>query len=137
MNLRTMKIVTTRPPNFDKIAAAFKGATRPGVIFCYGDSIHNPGGGPLTHALLAHESVHAHRQNGDPETWWDRYIAEPAFRYEEELAAHRQEYAVACEGLTRNQRRIELRLIARRLSGPLYGCEVSSDAAAQAIRSAA
>lgn len=124
-----MKIVNSRPPNFEKVAAAFKGAHSPGVIFCYGDTIYHPGGGPLSASLIAHENVHSARQGKDPEGWWDRYIADPQFRFIEELLAHRIEYAVASKGMTRNQRRQCLRPIARRLSSSLYGGLVSPDQA--------
>lgn len=124
-----MKIVTARPPNFDKVAAAFKDAARPGVIFCYGDTIYNPSGNKLSDSLIAHENVHSARQGKDPDGWWGRYIADPQFRFIEELLAHRVEYAVASRGMTRNQRRQCLRPIARRLSSSLYGGLVSPDQA--------
>lgn len=124
-----MKILKARPPNFDKIAAAFKGAERPGVIFCYGDTIYNPTGGTLSASIIAHEATHSARQGKGPGGWWDRYIADPQFRFVEELLAHRVEYAAATKGMTRNQRRQCLRPIARRLSSSLYGGLVSPEQA--------
>lgn len=128
-----MKIVTARPPNFDQIAAVFKAALKPGVIFCYGETIFNPSGRPLSPALIIHESVHSHRQNGKPDAWWERYLVDADFRFEEELFAHQEEYGAVCKGLTRNQRRGELRQISRRLAGPLYGCMVTREKCARLI----
>ncbi len=81
-----MKIAIALPPNFAKIATAFDLRKYPGAIFCCGDTIHNPSGGKLSEALIAHEATHAERQRavGGPELWWDSYIEVPSFRLEEE-----------------------------------------------------
>lgn len=129
-----MIIEQSYPPNFAQIKAAFPGAARPGVIFCYGGTIHNPTGGALSESLIAHERVHSLRQGDNPAAWWDRYIADPEFRFEEELAAHLVEYLTAVRGGGRALRRRSLHLIAQRLAGPLYGRAVSLDEAKRLIR---
>lgn len=129
-----MKMVKAYPPNFAKIREAFPTASRMhGVIFCYGDTVYNPGGVTLYEPILAHEAVHSRQQGKSPEAWWDRYIAEPKFRFDQELEAHREEYQVAGRSLTRNQRRQLLRGLAHRLSGPLYGKMVTKDEASRLI----
>ena len=57
-----MKIIVARPPNFAAIAAALPMADKPGVIFCFGDSIYNPAGGPISPWIMTHERVHSKQQ---------------------------------------------------------------------------
>jgi hypothetical protein len=123
-------IKAERPPNFDQIVEAFPDAVNPGVIFAYGDTIYNPSGGDLPAPIIAHEAVHCYRQGemgyvpGRMNTaiWWNKYIADPTFRYEEELAAHVAEYVeqVASCLADRNQQAVLLMRTARRLIAPLY-----------------
>lgn len=107
----------------------------PGVVFCYGDTVYNPKGDKLFEPIIAHEEVHSRQQKdcGGPEAWWDRYIAEPKFRFDQELEAHREEYRVASMHLPRNHRRRVLRGLSERLAGPLYGKMVTKHEAARLI----
>src|SRR5712664_3852417 len=113
-----MNIVKALPPNYSQILQALPGTfLHPDTIFTYGDTIYNPGGGELTHALLAHEWIHSVRQT-DPQAWWDLYLTDTKFLLSEELLAHRAEYqdfAYRCKD--KEQRFQMLRLIAGRLSG--------------------
>lgn len=129
-----MRIERARPPNYDDIVAVFPFAKGKPVYFTYGDTIFNPAGVTISRSLMAHEEVHSARQQIDgPQQWWARYLLEPAFRLEEELAAHRCEYAVATQGAGRGVRRSTLKLIAQRLAGPLYGKMISLDEAKRLI----
>lgn len=130
-----MIIIQARPPNFEKIAAEFPQAFRSDVMFCYGDKIYFPSGARISDSIMAHEKVHSDRQGNNPEAWWDQYIADIKFRFDEELLAHKKEYQVECGELTRNQRRIALRQIAQRLSSKLYGSMVSIDEAKRLLLS--
>ena len=119
------------PPNIDRIADAFPhvqmaraghkdGPT--GILFAYGEDIYNPFGIVVTHWLHAHELRHCARQwQADPEAWWEKYVTDPEFRYEEELLAHVEEYiAQASATKDRNMRaKLEMRTAAR-LVAPLY-----------------
>lgn len=118
-----MKIVVARPPNFDAIDAVFHVSKRRGVLFCYGDTIFNPDGVAVSEAIKAHEAVHSLRQAHDPAAWWGRYLVDAEFRFNEELPAHDAEYRWHAEqmGISRNQRRVYLRMIATRLASSLYG----------------
>ena len=130
-----MEIVIDRPPNYDAIVAVFPFARRDGVIFTYGTKIYNPSGAAISGALKCHESVHSQSQlMGTPQEWWERYLAEPLFRLEEELIAHRAEYR-AFRGWTpdRNAVARELHAIAQRLAGPLYGGLITYAAARRMI----
>jgi hypothetical protein len=118
-----LKIIHTRPPNFDAIAAALPMAAKPSVIFTYGDSIFCPGGGPISPWIMAHERVHSVQQGDDPIAWWNRYIADVEFRFAEELEAHRAEWRawLSLGNRNRAERRGYMVIVGMRLAGPLYG----------------
>jgi hypothetical protein len=115
----------TYPPNYDAIVAAIptvKG--RHGVIFTYGDTIYNPSRIVVSPDLYAHEAVHTVQQMRDgmtPEKWWDRYLADITFRYEQEVEAYRAQYQYAVDHYGRDERRQLLKHIEKTLAGPLYG----------------
>jgi hypothetical protein len=117
--LRAVKVVNLFPPNYQQINTAFKVRGKP-VIFCFGAQIYNPMRINVSPALHAHESVHSAQQGSDPRVWWDRYIADKAFRLEQEIPAHQAEvrhWADNCGGVSEPC----IAEIAERLSSPLYG----------------
>lgn len=118
-----LEVVDARPPNFDAIVAVLPGAADPGVMFAYGDKVYFPGGrGPLTRELDAHERVHLERQKGDVAGWWARYLAEPKFRFYEELLAHKAEYDTYCRRHINAIKRYQaLTSMTTRLMSALYG----------------
>jgi hypothetical protein len=117
-----INIKAGRPPNFKAICKVFPQSAVKGTIFTYGHTIWVSDGAPLPKSLVAHEVVHVTQQEMmTPEEWWDRYLLDPKFRFGQETAAHVMEYATACEGAGRTERRRALAHIAKRLSGPLYG----------------
>jgi hypothetical protein len=122
-----VRVVEAFPPLYAEILAAFPEAARCKPIFAWGGKIYNPHKVEVSRELVAHETVHGERQGVNPEAWWRRYIAEPQFRLMEELLAHAAEYRAHCDnpGVTRNQRRIILRHVARKLAAPLYGSLIS------------
>jgi len=118
-----MSVIVARPPNFELILRAFPNASQPGVIFAYGDHIYNPSGEVIQPALMAHEAVHGRRQRElfTPDQWWEMYVTDPGFRYNEELLAHVAEFkAQDLRGLDRNLRAKILQNTAARLCAPLY-----------------
>ena len=116
-------IIIERPPNFDRVLAAFPDADKHGVLFAYADAIYNPSGVTIPPALLAHEGIHLIRQR-DGETadsWWEKYLTDDEFRYREELEAHISEYiSLASVIKDRNLRAKVLQNTAARLVAPLY-----------------
>lgn len=118
-----MKIEVAYPPNFDAVREAFPLAAQPGVLFAYGDTIYNPSGVGIPTPLREHEEEHGRRQRAcGVEEWWERYLADRVFRYEEELLAHAAELASlsARAGADRNLlARLETQT-AHRLLAPLY-----------------
>ena len=133
-----MKIVNENPPNIDQIREVFP--LSGSEIFAWGDTIYNPGGGDVPPWLVAHEKVHANQQmndNGHFETkeWWARYLVDRKWRFEQELEAHQVEYREFCRlNPQRNMRRVYLKVVARKLSAPLYGKMVSFDKAKRMIK---
>jgi hypothetical protein len=133
-----MKIVIDKPPNFESISHVFPLVlTEKGILYCWDDTIYNPDGVLVSKPLIAHEKVHSIRQTGKPDVWWEHYLETKLFRFEEELAAYRSEYRVAClEEKDRNQRNFYLVSCARRLAGPLYGNCVTFPQALNLIKEA-
>lgn len=128
-----MRIIHDFPPNYDKIKAALNPG--PGAIFCWGTAVYVPGGGDLSGPLGAHEKVHCIQQGVDIEGWWDNYIADPAFRLAMEIPAHQREWEYFCDhGANRAERRRMISIIAKRLSGKLYGNLVNFKDAKDLIR---
>lgn len=138
-----MVIHQTRPPNYAQIEKAFPAIKgQRGVVYTYGGIIFNPDGMPIDEPLGFHEATHSMQQeklgNGTkgPEKWWNRYIRDPQFRYEQELEAYRNQFRRFCELHThRDKRAIFLNRIASDLSSPQYGSVVTLSEAKEAIRS--
>ena len=130
-------IVRQRPPNFNEIVLVFPRAVNKGVIFAYDGKIYNPSNIVITPELMAHESIHCSRQGPDEESsieWWDRYLHEPDYRYNEELLAHRAEYLKALENAkNRKDKRSALKQTSQRLASPLYGKMITAKKAAKEI----
>lgn len=122
-----MKIVNDFPPNIDQIRAAFDLSGK-NIVFTYGDTIYNPWGGNIDAALEAHEATHARQQEeiGGPDVWWERYLADPEFRADQEIAAYRA-HLRGVKKLTKD-RNVIARIIhgwGTSLAGGMYGGCVS------------
>ena len=124
-------IINERPPNFEQVHAAFPRADQPGVLFAYYPNIHNPSGIVVPPALVAHEEVHLHRQrDAGPTKWWDQYLTDSEFRYNEELEDSEFRYneellahVAEFKALKAGDRNASARLLmstALRLVAPLY-----------------
>ena len=122
------------PPNIGKIRQA--GIPLQGrEIFAWDGTIYNPSGGPVSSALISHEKVHFKQQDGDPEAWWEKYLADVDFRLEQEIESHRAEYKEFCKGVRQRETRVRyLSEIALRLAGPLYGGKITHREAMKRIR---
>lgn len=114
-----MKVLTLFPPNYREINKAFNVRGKP-IIFAYGSAIYNPGRIVIPLQLLEHERVHLKRQDGDPVSWWRKYIDDPRFRLDEEIPAHIAEYQVM-RPYDGTERTFWLDHIAAKLASPLYG----------------
>lgn len=132
-----MEIVRDFPPIWDEIKATFDVVGRP-IIFAWGERIYNPTGVYIDPGLLAHEMMHGKRQGGDIVGWWRRYIEDTRFRLDEEIPAHQAEYIARMKTAhNRTQRRSTEKMIAKRLSSPLYGNIISTAQARKLLKEAA
>lgn len=141
-----MEILAAPPPNFDQVVAAFPFALRDGISFSWGltpegkPRIYCPSRDripPLHGVIKAHENVHCQRQGKDEDAiraWWDRYLVDPMFRFEEEVLGHRAELR-AWKTYETDPRRLALwkQDIAEKLAGPLYGNLVTVEFARRMI----
>jgi len=131
-----MKIIIARPPNFEDIVRVFPTADNPNIIFAYNNAIYSPSGFDISEHLIAHEQVHCKRQGNltGTEIWWNEYLSNPEFRYNEELLAHRAEYrSMIRNAINRNQRRNSLKIVSKKLALPLYENMVSKKQAGKDI----
>lgn len=121
------------PPNIDRIEAAFHTMHMP-VIYAYGGVIYNPHEVHLFQFLVEHEAVHMARQGDDPDAWWDRYLKDEEFRYDEELWAHVREWEYRRKGKDgkRYTKDALLNETARRLVAPFYQYKMKTLAQARA-----
>ena len=114
-------IVRDYPPNIDKIRKVFP--IKDNTVFTYGDTIYAPHiTFTLSNDLIVHEETHTRQQGDDPEGWWDRYMEDHEFRFQQELEAYRAQYRAYCKVVKDRNRCFNfLVVIAKDLSSPLYG----------------
>lgn len=117
-----MKIALTWPPNIATIRAALDiSGVEP--VFTYGDTIYNPYKHHIDAALMAHEETHERQQrDGGPDLWWQRYLDDPQFRAEQEIAAYRAQFRKLKKlRAKRDSLAMCLKDWAGNLAGPMYG----------------
>lgn len=126
-----MNLSNTKPPCYDEANAFFElEKLKLGTIFTYGDTLYNPDNLEIAQDLIVHESVHAEQQGHDDtvaKLWWQRYLADPDFRLDQEAEAYAAQYDYLCTlHKDKNARyRILLRLT-KMLAGPMYKLEMST-----------
>jgi hypothetical protein len=124
------KIIKAFPPNWPALAKVFPIKGRPQIVYAWGDLIFNPSGVALPPWVLAHEGVHGERQKVmGISGWWDTYCMDPDFRLNEEILAHRVEWGTYAGP----KREHYLKVMAKRLSSPLYGSLVTEAEAVDLI----
>lgn len=80
-----MNIIKGFPLNYELIKLVLN--PPPQAIFAWGNDLYNPSGGQIPEDILFHESIHK-KQQEIPEIWWNRYLTDVQFRYEQELEAY-------------------------------------------------
>lgn len=131
-----MKIVHDYPPNHEAICRAIPGVRGNNrIIYTYGATLYVPGGEKaiIPDHLMAHEETHTRQQGDDIEGWWERYLADPAFRLSQEVEAYRVQWAVLLEKYDRGHRRRVLAEIVKDLAGSMYGNVVDKTQARKLI----
>jgi hypothetical protein len=68
-----------------------------------------------------------------PILWWDRYIASPLFRLEQEVPAYRAELDALVAKFGEQSRSKMTVIVAKKLTVPLYGSIVSLDRAVELL----
>lgn len=117
-----MKVAHFYPPNYLEIIKAIPGVKGKGnIVFTYGDTIYRPAVKPMDAFLLIHEEVHAWQQGKKPKAWWDKYLVDTKFRFEQELEAYRVQWQALLYKAPRDYRRKVLNHICNDLSGDMYG----------------
>lgn len=129
-----MKIVKGYPPIIDKIKEKF--TIHDTTVYTWGDTIFTPAGVIINDHVMIHEEIHEWQQRriGSPEAWWERYLADPAFRFQQELEAYQAQYKFFMKHHDRNKVFFFLHGIAGDLSGELYGHMVTYDKAKRLIK---
>jgi hypothetical protein len=129
-----MNIKQGFPPNIKAIKKAFPFDAN--TVFTYGDDLYiqdHEEKEVLPH-LLVHEGVHTVQQGTDPDAWWDKYIADPQFRLEQEIEAYRAQYSfLKSHIITKGHKKVLFKL-ASDLSSPQYGNLVTHIEAENLIR---
>lgn len=114
-----MKVVQGFPPNIEVIRSYFP--LQGNELFAYGDTIYFPNGGDLPAALRAHEECHRDQQGKDVKAWWERYLIDSKWRFEQELEAHRVELATWTRHMKDRNMKTRLKnLVAHKLISPIY-----------------
>lgn len=125
-----------RPPHWADLLKAFPGVDVDKVVVTYGDEIFMPANTHMYPDLRVHEGVHVGQQTAMGKTvWWDRYLVDTQFRFEQEAEAYRRQYVY----MQQNQKdRLKLARflveLSNQLSGPMYGDMVSYPVAMRMIR---
>ena len=117
-------VIVAKPPVYDRCIAVFGEAVIVGkpILWAWGDTIYNPLDIDIPRELFAHEAVHGERQLAvDPHRWWDNYLTDTLFRYNEERLAHRAEWRNMVKYGAGKNLTPAFEAIAGRLAGPLYG----------------
>lgn len=112
------------PPVYEKCMNAFGGKNvdfEKGMVFAYGDTIHSKFLVPID--LIHHEMVHLNQQQSiGPDKWWDQYINEQVFRFDQELQAYRAQLKFLKSRIRdRNKFYKEKVRLASDLASPIYG----------------
>jgi len=131
-----LEIVNGWPPNIDQIRFWLPAVTSRN-IFAHGRKIYSPSGTKLPIWLIEHEKVHFYQQDhfGGTQRWWQEFLMNAEFRLAQEIPAHQMEWRVwlAVMPRPRNERRIVLKQMAKRLSAPMYGSIISAAEAKKRI----
>jgi len=123
-----MKIVEGWPPNIDYLAEHFPKIREGRAYICYGDTLYNPTGLPISDACVAHEEAHSVRQlayKGGPDAFVERYIKDPSFRRDEEAIGYAAELRYLVSRTPGGKWRF-IETLAARMASPLYNLSCTS-----------
>lgn len=133
-----MKLKKELPPNYEEIIKTLNPNEH--TVFTYGDTLYAPhitDDKQIEDHLWIHEETHEQQQK-NPVEWWNRYLADPDFRLEQELEAYGKQYAFVCKkNLNAKIKKLFLEHIAADLCSPIYGGLLTQGEAESKIRNKA
>lgn len=119
-------LIKDNPKFFPLLKLFFPNANPETTVVTFGNKVYCKGDMPPD--LWEHEITHCKQQGYNSISamrWWQKYIVDKKFRFEQELEAYRNQYRYAKKHYSRNEAFKLLRRIAGDLSGPLYNNLVS------------
>lgn len=116
-----MKYSNQKPEIYDTLHEAFGVEWNQGIIITYGDTVYCKY--PLDTDKEVHEQVHIDQQAFYGVTeWWDRYLEDPQFRFEQELEAYKAEAEFVRKHMPDRNKRVQLiHRMCKDLSSSNYG----------------
>ncbi len=99
-----MRISNQIPTIYWKIKEKFPINWDMGVVIAYGDTVYTKAG-EIDDAHKAHEQVHLNRQGKNPNFWWERYLSDKTFRFEEEKLAYQAQARYYRDNIQNNSKR--------------------------------
>jgi hypothetical protein len=139
MTVTQMKQKVETPPNYLDIVKVFGELDLHNTLFCYGDTIYNPGGKTISPDLEIHEDTHRVQQGDAPELWWEQYLNDIEFRLRQEIEAYSAQYQFACKAIDEirgpaKMKKWALESMAHALCSTMYGNIISFGEAQSKIR---
>lgn len=133
-----MILVKGKPPIYQKIIDAGLYPTD-STVFTYGDKlfIQDLNEKEIDPVLLAHEKHHSKQQGDRPNEWWDKYIFDEKFRFQQELEAYVVEYKMVKKLFNNKIQKYALHRFAQDLSSSMYGNLITTPEAESRIRNQA
>lgn len=81
-----MAVIHSYPPNINEINLVLPTSDK--NVFSYYPDVYVPSGKELDPDLMLHENIHLEQQKAiGVENWWRKYLTDPQFRLEQELAS--------------------------------------------------
>lgn len=120
--LKKIEIKIGYPPNYQEIKNAFSLGKTKGIIFSYFPYIYNPDNITIPDDFLYHEQIHLDIQKEiGAKKWWDKYLSDESFRYEQELLAYGKQHQYSKNIFKRKEVDDRLDFFASVLSDGVYG----------------
>lgn len=120
-----------KPPNWDSLVDKF-GVKWGKIVVTFSPHIYV--NEMISDDLMAHEGVHLGQQGNDPQSWWDKYLVDPAFRFAQELEAYKSQFKHFKQHSKDRNFLFKVKMkLAGDLSGPIYGRCVNFEEALKRI----
>lgn len=117
-----MVVIFGRPPVLDRVIAQV-GLDAENAYFTYDGKIWSPTGRTPPDEIVEHEKKHVEQQTaaGGSDAWWDRWLADRAFRLDQEIRAYGRQIWWLRKHRGSKEAQRQLGWIAEMLAGDGYG----------------